>query len=396
MQSYGLDIISIFLVVFGAAMLVTAWLFGCYGQLRVRRYIRSREAERNEEKDEEPEAEKPMVSLIAFSNGDTEEIGAWLESISTQDYLNREAMVVIMGNKRQCDYVAELYARYQWAHFTFIPPEHHNVSLRKLAYTLGVKGTSGEIIVTADTYCRPSSSKWLGYIVENFRVKKCEMVLGYAWLDFSSAGKKWLAGWCQRDAFVHALRWMNYAIAGQAYRGDGNNMAFRRSTFLANRGYQSSYFLHPGYDDIFVYQIATGYNCSVELRSDARVRIDAGADAFRRWVDRKETMAFTSRYLRKWPAVKASLYTLFLWVATTVLVLAMIFSHTLWVVIASAAILLAGWCGIAMSYAGVARYFTLSTSRWGFLSYSYLQPIADAIFNIRYHSRKKKNYTWQK
>lgn len=351
--------------------------------------------------DAEPGAEGgqlPVISVIAFSNGDTDEIGDWLACMAKQSYRSIEVMVVIVGTKRQVDYLAEKYDCYPWAHFTFIPPDNHNISLRKLAYTLGVKGTGGSIIVTTDVYCRPASEFWIAEIARRFTRAGCEIVLGYSWIDFSAISNPLLRFWCSMDMFVNSMRWMASAVAGKPYRGDGANLAFLRTAFERIGGYQSTCFMHPGHDDIFVNQIADRNNCETAFGPDARVRIETGRDAYRRWVDKRETSSFTARYLPRGPRVKDAIYYTSFFLSLCGIIAAMLLLLPAWVI--SAAIIgvlwLSGMLLTAIAYNKAARKYPDSAPARGILFYSLLRPVVALVFNICYHSRKKRNFTWQK
>lgn len=397
MQAENAEILALVSACAGAVLLCLAWILVPHRWRRVALEIDKQNSQDREDKEDKQIDATPKVSVIAYSNGDSDEVGKWLKSIDEQDYMHKEAMVVILGTKRQCDSLKDIFRCYEWAKFSFIPPDNHNISLRKLAYTLGVKGTEGEIIVTSDTYCRPNSGSWLRCMASWFNDSKCEIVLGYSWLDFSSIKKELISSGCRMDAFVNALKWMSWALVGKPYRGDGNNMAFRRSTFMAHGGYQSTYFLHPGYDDIFVSQVARKGNCQIELREAARVKVEAGKDTVRRWIDKKETDSFTESYLPKTPQVVVNMSSICIWLGTILAILTSILAPSNFIALGIAAASWLGWgTATEAAYRGVVVKFSQSAPKTGIILYSYMRLPADLIFKIIYRKRKKGNYTWQK
>lgn len=91
----------------------------------------------------------PMVSIIAYSKGHPDEVSAFLQAVSEQDYVNKEVIIVIDGPAREAANLTETFASYYpWVSFSFVPPEALNLSRRKLANTIGIKKAEGEIILT--------------------------------------------------------------------------------------------------------------------------------------------------------------------------------------------------------------------------------------------------------
>ena len=88
-----------------------------------------------------------------------------------------------------------------------------------------------------------------------------------------------------------------WAICCKPYRGTCDNLAYRRDTFFANKGFSKSMNLHYGDDDIFVSEIAAGENTAVELSRESFISTTY-EDPARALREQKYRYDFTSRYIR--------------------------------------------------------------------------------------------------
>ena len=146
------------------------------------------EEEQKQEQELEPEdsghADVPRISVIAFSTGRTDEVGRFLEAIAAQDYPNIEIVVVVDGSAREASNLSETYGEaYPNVGFTFVPPEAHNLSRRKLGNTIGIKKATGDIILTTLTNIEVTSDQWLSLMASQFGDAATEIVLGAAYMD---------------------------------------------------------------------------------------------------------------------------------------------------------------------------------------------------------------------
>lgn len=350
----------------------------------------------------EETAAGPRLSVVAYGNADAGQIRAFLERMEAQTYSNKQIIIVIDGTSRQAATLKEMFSeRFPDTVFSFVPPESHNLSRRKLANTIGIKAADGDIILTTLTCVEPASGSWLELMAGRF-TPGVDVVLGYASMDYGQMGSN--ASWRSFDFLTVASRWITAAFSGKPYRGDGANLAFRRQTFFANSGYGNNYFVHSGDDDLYVSQIASTSNTALMVAPQAQVVEQWGVSSNRVWVDRKEHYRFTARMLSRLPRVQTGLGALTLW--------------TQWLCWLAVAILpVIGLCDNSMNLLGLCVAIPLLTAaltveavnynrlagvygthKPGVLQplYALWQPLANIIFSVRYSSRARKNFTYQR
>ncbi len=331
------------------------------------------EEEQKQEQELEPEdsghADVPRISVIAFSTGRTDEVGRFLEAIAAQDYPNIEVVVVVDGSAREASNLSETYGEaYPNVGFTFVPPEAHNLSRRKLGNTIGIKKATGDIILTTLTNIEVTSDQWLSLMASQFGDAATEIVLGAAYMDLRPlrGPKQWYRRF---DTLLTTARWMLSAIDGKPYRGDGANLAVRRETFFRNSGYGNNYFLHSGDDDIFVNQVATAANSRFMFAPQAPVLVNWGESTRRMW-----------------------LYNLLL-VAAGVLTG---ITGNLLIPIIAFVLLFAFQLMQIMLYRRLAACFR-STRLWFAVPLFYLlKPLGDILFRLRYARNARFNFTYRR
>lgn len=343
-------------------------------------------------------SDSPRLSVVAYGSGDVDRIQAFLERMEAQTYTNKQIIIVVDGTARQAASLTEMFSeRFPGTVFSFVPPESHNLSRRKLANTIGIKAADGELILTTHICVEPVSERWLELMARRF-TPGVDVVLGYASMDYEQMGRN--ASWRSFDFLTVAARWIASAFTGKPYRGDGANLAFRRQTFFANSGYGNNYFVHSGDDDLFVSQIASTFNTALMVHPEAQVTEQWGESSNRVWVDRKEHYRFTARMLSRLPRVQTGIGGLALWLHwlcwLAVAILPIITTMNLLGLCVGIPLLAAGVAIEAVNYHRLAEAY--SARKPGVLQplYALWQPLANIIFSIRYNSRARKNFTYQR
>lgn len=138
---------------------------------------------------------------------------------------------------------------------------------KKYALSYGIGQTERELIVFTDSDCYAASSKWLLKIIAPFKNENIDIVLGYS----PYISRNLLGLFIRFETFMAALQYFSYALRGMPYMGVGRNMAFRKSLFLTNRGFDSHLDLISGSDDLFVSEAAHSGNVAIEINPDSFV-----------------------------------------------------------------------------------------------------------------------------
>lgn len=274
---------------------------------RVRRVVGyRRRADR--ERPDVPDSSLLPASVVIYSQGDADELTRMLKTVLEQDYPAAfEVIVVNEGESADVrDAVSMLRASHPNLYLTFTPEGVVNLSRKKLGITLGIKAARYDIAVLTTTAAEIESPLWLRRIMSRFDLEgKIEVVLGFAYID---PAEDTAYGRRRRsfDYVADSVRWLAVAIAGKPFRGTEYNIAYRKETFMRNKGFARTLNLHYGDDDIFVSEIANRNNTAVELSDESIVRLRHGNHP-RIFNERVLRRSFTEGHIRRRPRFLNSL-----------------------------------------------------------------------------------------
>lgn len=351
----------------------------------------------------------PKISVVAYVLRDEDNLDEYVESLLRQDYPDFEVILVCDASAEATAMLSEKFENVSNLHITFIPPGSHNLSRRKLAQTLGIKRAEGEIVLTTATSVLPRSERWLRAMAEPFADSEINIVCGYVhptFTDFTGAAK-WYR---EMDRVLTSAQWMAGAIEGRPFRGDGYNLAFRRSLFFKVKGYSSSLTLVDGDDDIFIADISNGRDGHLVLNPDSFVDTRWGEDANRMYIEYKDRYNFTRKYLPKLPFLQASLVGWVQWLIAGCAIAAAICIATLIPAINAGFdspevtdLILLGitiltilifWIIEIISYRKLASRLEAVRLCWAVVPFLLWRPIGNFLFYLNHISSRKSHYTW--
>lgn len=238
--------------------------------------------------------ELPPLSVIICAKNESENLRKFLPAVLEQDYPQYEVIVINDGSTDESeDLLSALEEKYDHLYHSFTPENSRYISRKKLALTLGIKASKHEWLVFTEANCKPVSNQWLRLMARNF-TPRTDVVLGYY-------GYEYAKGWFNRlvafDALFHSLRYLGWALAGSPYMGIGRNMAYRKSLFFEQKGFSAHLNLQRGDDDLFINQVAKGFNTKVETALDATVRLEP-VEWRKDWIEEKISYIATSSYYK--------------------------------------------------------------------------------------------------
>ena len=205
------------------------------------------------------------ISIIVCAKNEYHNLKDRLPAVLNQNYSNYEVIVV---NDQSNDDTAILLKEFeeQYPHLVVVTIEKH-INKRpgkKLALTLGIKTAKYEHLLLTDADCLPSSKNWIMQMCSNFN--SADIVLGYGGYE----KKKGLLNKLIRfDTFNVAQQYLSYALSGHTYMGVGRNIAYKKSLFFKNKGFANHLHIPSGDDDLFIQEIATKKNVSIEITEQA-------------------------------------------------------------------------------------------------------------------------------
>lgn len=338
----------------------------------------------------------PKLSVIVYAYTEFEETQKYLEMLMAQDYPNFEVILVNEGSPETLSILQERMGnQYDNLYITFIPHDAHNLSRRKLAYTIGMKAASGEIVLTTASNCLIPSRRWLTEMMRPFvEDGTIDIVLGYSHIDFRElrGAGKWYR---QMDATLTACQWIGSAQMGKPYRGDCFNLAYRRELFFQQKGYSRTINLVNGDDDIFLTPIMDGYNTAVAISPDSILTTEWDEVANRVLAATKERYQFTSQLLPQTPFIRAGIGSLMQWLILLSVVGAALAALPSYLgIIIAAVFLIIVWTSEILIYRRAARRLESICLWWSFPFFLLWLPIGNFIFKTRRRSQRRKNYTF--
>lgn len=391
---------TIFLLIFVIAIVAAGFFFGLSEWRRVGDY----------ESRLTGQSVLPKMSVIAYVHRDEENLNEYIDALLSQDYPDYEVILVCDASAEASAMLSEKFEDVKNLHITFIPPGSHNLSRRKLAQTLGIKRASGQIVVTTSTSVLPRSNQWLRSMAEPFADNGVDIVCGYVHpeiKDFAPATRLYR----QMDSVLTAAQWMNAAIQGHTYRGDGYNLAFRRHLFFERKGYASSLTLVDGDDDIFVNELASSGEGRLVLSPDSMVDTRWKDEADRMYIEYKDRYNFTRKYLPKAPFIKASIMSWVIWLSLPAIIGIILeaCSHfttsaavsnapfptaDITLLALSAIGVLGFWTSIIIFYRRLAARLEATKLLWSILPFMLWRPIGNTLFFLNHYPSRKVHYTW--
>lgn len=283
-----------------AAVFAVAWIIQLILNLVVWQGV-MRQAGRQAKNPLLADGEQPGVSVLVYSHNQAEALARNLPILLNQNYPKYE-VIVLDDNSRDNtqDVLSMMDQRSDILMHTKIDEKTRAMSHRKLAVLLGTKSAHYDLILMTHAECMPASAEWIGGLMSHFANPGIEVVLGPVAYERRTG---FLSRFCQFDLFQRLLLVFGVALSMKAYAGWGQNLAFRKRTFYANRsqGFQRHLKMQPGEDDLFVADVSRYGNVAIDCTPQT-VMTDQSRPLFINWSIERLNRGFTSR-LYPWAPV---------------------------------------------------------------------------------------------
>lgn len=207
------------------------------------------------------------ISVVIAAWNELDNLKTLIPALLKQNHSNFE---IILVDDRSDDGTFDYYREfsYQEPRFKLLRVEQtpEGMSPKKYALTLGIKASKCEHIVFTDADCIPEHPNWLLHIQNKFS-DNTKVVLGYSKYQKKSG---LLNMFIRFETTFTALQYMSFALAKIPYMGVGRNLAYTKSIFLENKGFQPFMSFIAGDDDLFVQKVATGKNTAIAIHPDSQ------------------------------------------------------------------------------------------------------------------------------
>lgn len=270
----------------------------------------------------------PPVSVIIAARNEYDNLAANLPSILEQDYPDFEVVVVNDGSWDETELLLEEFQkRYSNLKVVKRPANEYYDAGKKLAITLGIKGAKHERLLFTDADCRPVSRKWIQAMVAQAEGDK--LVLGYSPYE---KRKGLLNRVIRSDAYLTAMNYMSFSLAGFPYMGVGRNLSYTKSTFFEVGGFRRHYSIASGDDDLFVNEVANQSNTVVCLDKNGVVE-SIPEEKWKHFWHQKRRHLYTGRRYKRIHKILLTIQPISYLLFTLAAILLLVFHTWLYIVI---------------------------------------------------------------
>ena len=245
-------------------------------------------------KEGQQENELPPVSVIIAARNEYANLEKNLKLILEQDYPNFEVIVVNDcswdDSQKLLEYFQEGYPNLRICQL--IEQEKYPTG-KKFALTMGIKAAQYNQLFFTDADCEPASKNWLRLMQSRF-TDKHEIVLGF------SPSKKHpglLNLFIRFESVFTAMAYFSAAIGKNAFMGVGRSLAYTRDLFFKNKGFAKHQHILSGDDDLFINQVATSSNVTIQLNPESFVYTEP-KKSFDAWQRQKSRHVSTGKYYK--------------------------------------------------------------------------------------------------
>lgn len=218
---------------------------------------------------EAPPAEKEVpVSVIVCGHDEQQNLQELLPLLLNQEYHDFEVVIVEdRSNDESFDFLYEACKRHHKLRMVRVTNKPEHVHGKKFALTLGIKAAKHEWVLLTDADCRPNSTHWIREMSTRFSNENA-IVLGYSPYQKK---KGFLNLFIRYETLLTAIQYFGFSILGRPYMGVGRNLAYRKSLFLNNKGFNKHLSVTGGDDDLFVNQWGHKQNTAIAIGSESIV-----------------------------------------------------------------------------------------------------------------------------
>ncbi len=236
------------------------------------------------------------ISLLICARNEEKNLVQFLPYILKQEYQDVE---IILINDCSQDNTLKIMKSFQQQNPTKIKivnvtEDKRKWGNKKYALSLGIKSATHNNLLFTDADCKPSSKQWISKMVRNFSKEK-EIILGYGAYRFIKGS--WLNKLVRFETLMSALQYFSYSKIGLTYMGVGRNLAYTKSLFFNNNGFENHRHLKSGDDDLFVNQNATKENISLSFSKDS-FTVSEPKTSFREWIRQKRRHVSTASHYK--------------------------------------------------------------------------------------------------
>ncbi len=232
------------------------------------------------------------ISVVICARNEAENLQKYLPSILQQNYPEFEVIVVNDASTDDTQTILETFTK-TYSHLKTINTESltRNMAGKKFALTKGIEVSKYEHLLFTDADCYPASQDWITEMAKNF-TKKRQIVLGFGpYICHEGCLNKII----QYETLTTALQYLSLSLLGLPYMGVGRNLAYHKSLFIENKGFESHKHIPSGDDDLFISEVATPQNTTINITPKTFCYSEPPLD-WHSWIAQKRRHLSTGKY----------------------------------------------------------------------------------------------------
>ena len=328
--------------------------------------------------------EKVPVSVVVCAHDEADNLRELIPQLLSQDYPEFEVIIVNdRSNDSTFDYLLEATQENPRLRMVNVKETPERVNGKKYGITLGIRAAAYEWILLTDADCRPTGPNWIRSMSRHF-TKDAKFVLG-----FSPYLRKpgFLNRFIRFETILTAIQYFAFGWMGNPYMGVGRNLAYRKSLFLQQKGFNNFLHVTGGDDDLFVNMHARGSNTRLEIQPESQTYSEPKA-TWRSFYQQKirhlsvgKRYRFSHRFLLGLFSLTWIL-TWFIWLASLIWLLTsfggreLVFRHETYLILGP---FLLRWILLLMLFSKMLKKASVGFSLW-------TVPLLDFIYSIYYLS----------
>ncbi|PHS06346.1 MAG: glycosyl transferase family 2 [Kordia sp.] len=235
------------------------------------------------------------ISVLICAKNEAKNLKTFLPSIINQKHTNFE---IILINDASYDDTLEVMESFQEKHpnIKIVNVENNEAfwGSKKYALTLGIKASTNDYLLLTDADCTPKSDQWISSMGAHFSENK-KIVLGYG--AYKKKKHSILNTLIRFETLLTAIQYFSYAKVGNPYMGVGRNLAYHKTEFFNVNGFMNHMDVRSGDDDLFVNQVATKKNTSIEFSEESHT-LSNPSKTFSEWFTQKRRHVSTASHYK--------------------------------------------------------------------------------------------------
>ena len=245
------------------------------------------------------------VTVVVTAKNKFHHLKVLIPKLFEQDYPKFDVLIVNdQSTDRTKRLLEDLMSRYPKLRTVTVKytPKHCNA--KKFALTLGIKVAKNDVILLTDTDCLPNSDQWIRKMTAPVREEGKTFALGFSGYSQKPGS---LTKWMQFELILKALFFLSFGLWKSPFMGTGKNLCYRKSFFLAAKGFRGFWNMVEGDDSVFVNIPATGSNAKVVIDAEA-ITQSAPKETLKDYLKQEKNLLQAQRFFRVGDKNKISLY----------------------------------------------------------------------------------------